>query len=260
MVVKKLTVKFTYSFNEKHAKSRDDPKMHHDRAVKMSKYVFSIFYFSFVTAYGYYLFKDAPWLEWYLGGSGTWEALWEGAPFVVQSPGCMTYCMLQIGYHGGDLVSHLFFEERQNDFGEMMLHHTAAVSLLVSMTFANQTPIGCVVSYLHDIADITVAICKWLSNSYETWAGVFLVINIIVWGYTRIFVFGYIVFRIWTEKVFTCYGDGPFADFWPIVVLSAVMLSALLVLHVFWWFLMFKIIYIFVVKGKAEDVQNEVTK
>jgi hypothetical protein len=79
----------------------------------MGKYWFAIFYFTFATSYGYYVLKDEPWFPSYLGGSAdNFMGMFTDAPFVPVCKGAVTYAMLQIGYHGGDMVMLLFLEEK----------------------------------------------------------------------------------------------------------------------------------------------------
>lgn len=72
--------------------------------------------------------------------------------------------MIQIGYHGGDMIS-LLASEKQNDFLEMLMHHICAVSLLFSMTFSNGMTIGVAISFLHDIADVPAAVTKYFGQT-----------------------------------------------------------------------------------------------
>jgi hypothetical protein len=146
-LAKKAIVWLTIDWNRRICKDQNDPVALEKRADKASRYIFMILYFIFATSYGYYTFKDAPFLPWWLGGSGTWEAMFEGAPYVKNAPGAVTYAMLQLGYHGGDLVHHHFFAVRQNDYAEMMVHHIAASALLFCMIFSNFATIGCVVAF-----------------------------------------------------------------------------------------------------------------
>jgi hypothetical protein len=42
----------------------------------------------------------------------------------------------------------------------MLLHHASTFALVVSMMAANLMPIGCVILFLHDIADVFVSYLK----------------------------------------------------------------------------------------------------
>jgi hypothetical protein len=65
------------------------------RANKMSKYVFSFFYFTCMTLYGYYTTKDEKWMPWFLGGPAKdFTLMQENQPFTPTSAGCITFAML----------------------------------------------------------------------------------------------------------------------------------------------------------------------
>ena len=164
----------------------------------MGKYEFAFFYFIFATGYGYIVLKDEPWFPYYLGGKNeSFIDMFIDAPFVPVTKGAITYAMLQIGYHGGDMIMLTLLEERQSDYFEMLMHHICAVSLLVSMVYANGMTIGCTISFLHDIADITVAITKfWGLTKYATLAALGLLANMVVWGYTRMIVLPYMIYNV----------------------------------------------------------------
>jgi hypothetical protein len=162
-------------------------------------------------------------------------------PFVPVHPGAVTFAMLQLGYHGGDLIQ-AFFSERQNDFWEMLLHHVAATSVLTCMVFANGMSIGCSIAYLHDIADITTSMAKWLSQTkYDRLtAGVF-VCNMLIWAYTRNYLLVKYVYFIWTEY---CYGMPPAYEQYAWSYRGCgVMITGMLLLHFYWMALFFKILF-----------------
>lgn len=63
----------------------------------------------------------------------------------------------------GEFINLLFRTESQNDFMEMLLHHAVTFMLVVCMIASNLMAIGCVILFLHDIADIAVSIIKCTS-------------------------------------------------------------------------------------------------
>ena len=60
----------------------------------------------------------------------------------------------------GEFINLLIMKEKQNDFVEMLLHHASTFALVSSMIGANNLPIGCVIMFLHDIADVFVSYLK----------------------------------------------------------------------------------------------------
>ena len=88
----------------------------------------------------------------------------------------------------------------KNDYREMLLHHIAALALYPGFIFANMMGIGVVLAWLHDIADITVSLCR-LFNCFDwkipTGLAYFLMVG--TWGYTRLFILPIYIYRILTE-------------------------------------------------------------
>jgi hypothetical protein len=54
--------------------------------------------------YGYIELKDSPWLPWYIGGSGSFDNMFKNAPFIPTQKSAIAYAMVELGYHGADLV------------------------------------------------------------------------------------------------------------------------------------------------------------
>jgi hypothetical protein len=181
------------------------------------------------------------------------------APFTPMYPGAVDYAMLQLGYHGGDLIHHLFIAERQNDFYEMLTHHIVAAALLSLMVFANWLSIGCTISFLHDIADIPASFVKALSQTDYTKVTVpFFLGTMIVWGYTRNYLLvKYIIFIV--NNLFDCFPE-EYKQFNWVTYGATVNLGLMLFLHYYWYFMFIQILLFFKKSGKAEDLQNDVRK
>ena len=120
----------------------------------------------------------------------------------------------------------------------MMTHHIATSSLIFSMIFANQTSIGCIIAFLHDVSDISAAVTKYLGQTkYSNLAAITFIINMVIWAYTRNICLTYMVAKIWTEQLGLY--NAPFEGYWPIVAISAFMLTMLVFLSYYWYFLFF---------------------
>lgn len=70
LVVKKWFIRNLKAYHLTRVKNigKEPQDMTEKRANKMSKYVFSFFYFTFMTIYGYITTKDEAWMPWFLGG------------------------------------------------------------------------------------------------------------------------------------------------------------------------------------------------
>jgi hypothetical protein len=156
-----------------------------------------------------------------------------------------------MGYHFGDSANHLLFKEHASDFYEMMFHHIATIALYFCMIYGNGMTTGCYIAYLHDIADIFVALCKTftsLNPTYDIYSVISFAGLLSSWAWTRLFVLPYCIYIIFART------------YDPIVNLfykiNGVFLCALLVLHIFWYSLFMQILWLKLTKGKSEDLTN----
>ena len=83
-----------------------------------------------ITAFGYYVMKDAYFMPTYLGGSGDYLLGFKDHPYTPHVPYLKEYYLICTSYHLGQMGSHLLFN-RTNDFIEMILHHTITLYLMV---------------------------------------------------------------------------------------------------------------------------------
>jgi hypothetical protein len=131
----------------------------------------------------------------------------------------------------------------------MLLHHIATCSLYFCMIFGNGLSIGCVIAYLHDIADIFVCCARFFGcTEREDVAVVFFVGLIAAWLWTRIILLPMYIYRIfleeWDERCrMFCRTNGFF-------------LTVLQVLHVYWFHMFYSMAITKIKTGKSEDIQN----
>merc|ERR1719329_1914476 len=97
----------------------------------------------------------------------------------------------------------------------------------------NSIEIGAVIAFLHDIADITTPLCKGIGESkYKTATIVGFFINMVVWAYTRIVVFPWIIYNILFNITSDFNGEPLMRPYF------AYLLSCLAVLHFYWMYMM----------------------
>ena len=81
-------------------------------------------------------------------------------------PGSMRqFYLLQIGWRIGDLLALFTAEHKNNDFWEMLLHHTITLYLVVGSYIGNYQPIGVLIMIYHDIPDIGTSFIRVLAES-----------------------------------------------------------------------------------------------
>jgi len=128
----------------------------------------------------------------------------------------------------------------------MCLHHFLTVSLLCGMIMQNFLRIGIVVAWVHSCSDCWTSISRVFSNiKYKGLTEVTFILCTAVWMYFRNYCMPLITYLCWTRAIYPpeleAYQAAP-------TILSG-MLIALCVMHVYWLFLFFKIIYQGIVTG-----------
>jgi len=131
----------------------------------------------------------------------------------------------------------------------MMFHHLVTFYLITFSFLTNQI-IGGVIAYLHDIADIFVCLTRISAETkHDNATVVFMILTIISWFHTRLYVFSQCIYVvIWKLQV----------DFVSPYVkpIFGFLLFCLLILHIYWFALMIKIVVVNLGTGNREDLSN----
>ena len=78
----------------------------------------------------------------------------------------------------------------------MMLHHIVTLYLF-GFSYIFNHHIGAVVAFLHDLSDIFVSWARiWGETNYNILAGTGLISILLTWFYTRILIFGEVIYLI----------------------------------------------------------------
>jgi TLC domain len=156
-----------------------------------------------------------------------------------------------MGYHIGQLVTQIVFEDwKKSDFIEMTLHHAVTVYLF-GFSYMGNFIIGGPVTFLHNWADVAISFTRIWNETihYKTIAMYSFIISQLVWGYTRLYVFGQLIVSCMTLEVFlysSC-----------IQPIFGFLLGSLYVLHVYWLTLMLRITY---KTAMGQDLDDSVSK
>lgn len=159
-----------------------------------------------------------------------------------------------MGYHVGSVINH-FIGVKRTDFIEMALHHSVSVFLYGGCYLYNAWEIGGVIALIHDIADITTSMIKVLAETdYKyTTVAVFL-FHMGLWFYTRNYGLYHAICKIWDTYTLEKFNFGtPFN-----LHMFVFLLSCLLLLHYWWFYLFLKHLYKFAKKGTTENTMDKV--
>lgn len=126
---------------------------------------FATCYFLVSSIWGWSVLKDKPSLPWLIGGHGSFENFDVSKFFLPMDEAVYNYSLFTMGYHVQNGITHIFIDERMNDFQEMLLHHIAAFCLYFCYIFGNVHEVGATIAFLHDLADIPGNMCKCLNST-----------------------------------------------------------------------------------------------
>ena len=175
-------------------------------------------------------------------------------PYIKNYDGTIIFSLLTMSYHWEELIDHIFFKKYQNDFYEMLVHHSITIILFIGMLFCNFIRIGSLISFLHSIADFPMSIAKLLSQTlYKKINFLFFIIGILGWVITRNIILLEITYYI-------NYLEWPliFNDFSRVFNFKKTLLIILCFMHYYWLILFFIILYKFLTMGSNEDLQNKI--
>lgn len=212
-----------------------------------------IFYFSFCIL-GYFALFTPETAIWIRDTKDHWRN-WPHHPI---SETIKFYYLIELGSYIHQLM---WTEVTRSDAVEMILHHLITI-LLISMSWlTNYTRIGASILLVHDLADIFLecgklfnyaskvkefkAVCSVITDTFfAVFAITFFVTRLVI--YPR-----FLLYSMWVECP-TIWG-GIFHGFWYI----ALLLSALQVLHIFWFYLICKMIIQLFAGGIKKDERSD---
>ncbi|KAI9341556.1 TRAM/LAG1/CLN8 homology domain-containing protein, partial [Zopfochytrium polystomum] len=170
------------------------------------------------------------------------------------------YYAVGFGSYAYGFISLLFFEPWQSDFLAMIIHHFSTLTVIIASFLFKQTRVGVVVLLLHDVSDPFMEIAKcFLYLKWQKLADATFLLFAAVFMFTRNYIFP--VYVITAPFLYQTRGDGPddipLAIFW----LCVGCLIVLALLHVYWAFLLIKMIIRAIraksVEGDVRDVESD---
>lgn len=177
-------------------KEQEDMDIHNLRVEKMVNSFHKVIYFSFAATWGYITLKDSPCLPWSLGGSGDYAICITNKyfPFAERSNNNLAeYILVTSGFHLSNFASH-FSSTKKNDFIEMGLHHIVAMSLFGGLYFFNAWEPGAVIAFLHDIADVPIALSRGLGETrFKIVTVSIFLCAMAIWFWTRLITLPYLM-------------------------------------------------------------------
>jgi len=183
-------------------KDSDVPELRDKYVRKCNESVIKTVFYGFLITHTRNCLHGTKLLPWYLGGTiGSFDAVNEGMPFIELPPGVADCVLLFMSQYVHLLIDLLLDDHNRPDFNETLLHHICAVALTLCTFLGNSRGIGILIAYLHALSEIPVNFARIFSSThYATPTAVAGVAMVLVFFYTRIVVFPYIVWRMWHRR------------------------------------------------------------
>ncbi|XP_047341395.1 ASC1-like protein [Impatiens glandulifera] len=169
--------------------------------------------------------------------------------------------MYAAGFYTYSIFALIFWETRRSDFGVSMGHHVATVILIVLSYILRFARAGSIVLAVHDASDIFLEIGKMSKYSgAETLASIAFVFFVLSWILLRLIYYPFWI--LWSTSYEVIQNidrskhklDGPIYYY----VFNS-LLFCLLVLHVYWWVLIYRML-VKQIRGRgklSEDVRSD---
>lgn len=159
-----------------------------------------------------------------------------------------TYYLTELAFYLSLLCSQ-FVDAKRKDFWQMFIHHIVTISLILCSFVTNYHRTATVIMWLHDASDIWLEAAKVFN--YAKWQrvcdGLFVVFALAFFA-TRLVYFPFVVLRAFVIRTPQILG--------PCNGMHTFLSGKLLVLqclHIFWWYLISRMVYELTVKGKVSS-------
>jgi hypothetical protein len=198
------------------------------------------FLFYFVSFWGgVYTLWDKSWFK-------DTKHCWYGYPKQHVTADIWWYYMLELSFYWS-LVLSLFMDTRRKDFTEMIVHHISTITLMSMSWSANMVRVGTLVLCVHDAVDYIMEFGKLTKYcKYHRFADAVFVLFTIVWLLTRLTIYPFWILRSTLFEATTIVGMA------PIYYAYNGLLCILQVLHIFWFYIILRMAYSYIVKGSLE--------
>ncbi|XP_040196210.1 ceramide synthase 5 [Rana temporaria] len=215
-------------------RNQDKPSL----VTKFSESMWRFIFYSYIFSYGVWFLWSTPWL---------WDTrqCWYNYPYQPLTSHLYYYYIQELAFYMSLMFSQ-FTDIKRKDFLLMFIHHLAAVSLISFSYVNNMARVGTLVMCLHDSADSFLESAKMANYAkYQRLCDTLFISFGVVFVVTRIFIYptwilNTTMFESW-ELI------GPYPSWW----LFNGILLILQVLHIIWSWLIVRVAYKSLTKGKV---------
>lgn len=189
---------------------------------------------------------------------GPGDQVWPDQTYKLKLKGLYMYTG---GFYTYSIFALIFWETRRSDFGVSMSHHVATFILIVLSYVSRFARVGSVVLALHDASDVFLEVGKMSKYSgAEALASFSFVLFVLSWVILRLIYYPFWILWSTSYEVIQTLDKEKHKVEGPIYYyLFNFLLFSLLVLHIYWWVLMYRMLVKQVQeRGRvSEDVRSD---
>eukprot|EP00208_Stichococcus_sp_RCC1054_P000408 CAMPEP_0206138104 /NCGR_PEP_ID=MMETSP1473-20131121/3074_1 /ASSEMBLY_ACC=CAM_ASM_001109 /TAXON_ID=1461547 /ORGANISM="Stichococcus sp, Strain RCC1054" /LENGTH=293 /DNA_ID=CAMNT_0053531433 /DNA_START=347 /DNA_END=1229 /DNA_ORIENTATION=+ len=196
-------------------------------------------------------------LSWLRNTRGFWEGCTRlPCDFAVSNAVRIVY-IVEMGFYIQAIPYLVFWETRRKDFLESFAHHVATLVLIVYSYWLNLTKVGVVVFWLHDVNDIFMELAKiGRYAGRDLLPNALFVVFLLSWIATRLVMFpGCVIRSVLYDAAAVAKENG--ITMHPHYEIFSGFLIFLLCLHIYWTWLIMKVLWKVLGGGSADDVREE---
>lgn len=187
----------------KHPKNEADRQLAEILPAKVARHFYKIAVYTGMSIYAFIVLKDLDYFPKSLLGHGEmknmFKAGYPNAYYRERSSAFDYFYLISLAFALSDCFSLISTYGTQNDFKNMLLHHTCEVSLIIFSYLTNYSNIGSLVLITHNISDIPNHFTKIILRAdvpgiVTDLSGVAFILGFL---YFRMYVFGEVIYTGW---------------------------------------------------------------
>lgn len=195
---------------------------------------------------------------WFYDTKYMWDGCTQLPCDLYVSKGSLLFYCVEIGFYIQAIPFLLWHETRREDWLGSLVHHIATLGLMYYSYYLNFVRMGLMVMLCHDVCDIFLELAK-LANyaGVKSAANILFVTFTIVWILCRLLYFPLVIIKSALYEPITLIAIPYNIEPEPHYSIFVTLLGLLFVLHLYWTYLIFKVLLKAISSGEASDIREE---
>nr|XP_025885850.1 protein ASC1-like [Solanum lycopersicum] len=228
---------------------------------KMNKFkesAWKFMYFLSAEIFALYVTYNEPWFtntRYYWTGPG--DQVWPDLKMKLKLKGWTMYAG---GFYLYSIFALIYWETRRSDFAAHMIHHITSVSLILLSYIFGMARAGSMAALIHDGSDVLMEIAKMsLYSGFHSVADISFALFALSWLLLRLIYFPFFIIYSTSYEVLFIVDKEKQQNINGIILYFVInsMLICLLLLHIYWWTLICRVIINILKKGQFDDVRSD---